>query len=113
MGITVKKAIYRICFPAFLFFLLSLSLTQAEEPPASEASEQEASPEETQATLASLFGRGAKMPGIPRIEGTVALPSFDNSGMQLDESVLIAAERESASSAKRDKESDIVENTER
>ncbi len=109
MGITIKKAIYRVCFPAFLFFLLPLSLALAEEP-ALEASEQEASPEETQATLASLFGRGAKMPGIPRIEGTVALPSFDSSGMQLDESVLIAAEREATFSPQRDEESDIVEN---
>jgi len=54
---------------------------------------QEASLSQAQATLASLFGRGAKMPSIPRIDGTIALPSFDSSGMQIDESALIAAQR--------------------
>jgi hypothetical protein len=33
------------------------------------------------------------MPGIPRISGTIALPSFDSSGMTIDEGMLRAAER--------------------
>ena len=59
----------------------------------SEASGQEASLSESQAVLASLFGRGGKIPSVPRIDGTIALPSFDSSGMQIDESALIAAQR--------------------
>lgn len=59
-----------------------------------EAVEQADNLPQSQATLASLFGRGAKMPDIPRIEGTVALPSFDSSEMRIDEAALIAAQRE-------------------
>lgn len=55
--------------------------------------EQEASTAQAQATMASLFGRGAKMPGIPRMSGTIALPSFDSSGMTIDEDALSAAQR--------------------
>ena len=59
---------------------------------------QEASATQAQATMASLFGRGAKMPGIPRINGTIALPSFDSSGMKVDEGALRAAQHEDRSS---------------
>ena len=53
---------------------------------------QDASAAQAQATMASLFGRGAKMPGIPRINGTIALPAFDSSGMTIDEGALKAAQ---------------------
>lgn len=54
---------------------------------------EEASPSQAQATMASLFGRGAKMPGIPRIDGTIALPSFDSSGMKIDEDTVSETQR--------------------
>lgn len=43
---------------------------------------------QAQATLASLFGRGATMPSVPRMSGTIALPSFDSRGMKVDEGSL-------------------------
>ncbi|MBI4711146.1 MAG: hypothetical protein HY767_01590 [Candidatus Omnitrophica bacterium] len=49
---------------------------------------------QAQATMASLFGRGAKMPSIPRAGGTIALPAFDDSSMTIDEGSLRAAERQ-------------------
>lgn len=49
---------------------------------------QEASMSQAQATLASLFGRGATMPSVPHAEGTIALPGFDNSTMAIDEGSL-------------------------
>lgn len=71
-------------------FILSLipvlSAQQSSEP-------EDAAPSQAQATMASLFGRGAKMPGIPRISGTIALPAFDSSGMVIDEKSLIAAQQ--------------------
>ena len=40
----------------------------------------------------SLFGRGAKMTAIPRINGTIALPTFDSSKMTIDEEALRASQ---------------------
>ena len=74
-----------------LFQVASIAL--AERDTAVETSGQEASLSESQATLASLFGRGAKMPSIPRINGTIALPSFDSSGLRIDEAALSQASR--------------------
>lgn len=75
------------------FLPLLLPHAFAQQKTGSEDPGQEASPSQAQATMASLFGRGAKMPGIPRIEGTIALPSFDSSGMKIDEATLIQAQR--------------------
>ena len=81
--------------PFFLLvvFLLSVSpraFAQRKAPPDDRGQEVSAS----QATMASLFGRGAKMPSIPHTNGTIALPSFDSSGMMIDEGALRAAERQ-------------------
>ena len=76
-----------------VFFLSLLPWASAQQRSASEEPGQEASASQAQATMASLFGRGAKMPGVPRINGTIALPSFDSSGMKIDEATLIAAQR--------------------
>lgn len=80
-------------------FILSVipALSARQDNPFGEPGE-ETSPAQTQATMASLFGRGAKMPGIPRMGGTIALPSFDSSGMKIDETTLDAAERGERSS---------------
>ncbi|MEI7752096.1 MAG: hypothetical protein WCJ71_08410 [Candidatus Omnitrophota bacterium] len=78
------------CIMGSLFFSL---LAFAQQKAGPEERGQEASATQAQATMASLFGRGASMPGIPRINGTIALPSFDSSGMTIDEGALRAAER--------------------
>lgn len=57
----------------------------AEQGEGRQRSGQEASVSQAQATLASLFGRGATMPVAPRVDGAIALPSFDSSGMKIDE----------------------------
>ena len=49
---------------------------------------------QAQATMASLFGRGTTMPIVPHMGGTIALPSFDSSGMEIDERSLSAAQRQ-------------------
>jgi hypothetical protein len=72
---------------SFLLLLSPLASAQQNREPA-----EDSSPSQAQATMASLFGRGAKMPGIPRLGGTIALPSFDSSGMKIDESVVRKAE---------------------
>ena len=74
-------------FAFFFLGVLPLALAQEGREP------DEASPSQAEATMASLFGRGAKMPGIPRIDGTIALPSFDSSGMTIDETTLVAAQQ--------------------
>lgn len=48
---------------------------------------EESSPAQAQATLASLFGRGATMPEPPGMNGSIALPSFDNSKLKIDGNV--------------------------
>lgn len=53
-----------------------------------EEDDQGASAAQAQATMASLFGRGATMPGPPRINGTIALPAFDDPNMKIDENVV-------------------------
>ena len=73
-----------------LLLLLS-PLASAQQKTVPEKQGQEASVSQAQSTMASLFGRGAKMPGIPRLSGTIALPSFDSSGMVIDEASLSAA----------------------
>jgi len=83
-------------FTAFFFLFLPLALAQQRG--TSEDRGQETSASQVQATMASLFGRGAKMPGIPRINGTIALPAFDSSDMKIDEGALLAAQRGERSS---------------
>jgi len=80
------------------FFLLLSPLASAQQSSRSEDPGQEASPSQAQATMASLFGRGAKMPGIPRISGTIALPAFDSSGMVIDEDAVSETHRGERSS---------------
>jgi hypothetical protein len=74
------------------FFLFFSPLASAQQKTVSEEHGQEASVAQAQATMASLFGRGAKMTAIPSINGTIALPMFDNSGMKVDEKGLRAAQ---------------------
>ena len=75
-----------------LVFFLSISpLALAQQKTAPEDRGQEVSASQAQATMASLFGRGAKMPGIPRISGTIALPACDGSERTIDEGALRAA----------------------
>lgn len=77
-----------------VFSLASSPLASAQQKTGSEEHENEASVSQAQATMASLFGRGAKMTAIPRISGTIALPTFDNPKMTVDEEVLRAAQRQ-------------------
>jgi hypothetical protein len=76
------------------FFLSFSPLAFAQQKAGSEEHGQEASASQAQATMASLFGRGAKMTAIPSISGTIALPAFDNSGMKIDEKELSAAQQQ-------------------
>lgn len=48
----------------------------------------EASTLQAQQTLASLFGRGSKMPEFPEVKGAIAIPSFDSSNMAIHEDIL-------------------------
>ncbi len=82
-----------------LFFLSCLSLASAQPSAGYDEGGQEASTTQAQETLASLFGRGAKMPSIPHPKGTVALPAFDHSGMTIDEGALRQAEQMGSFSA--------------
>lgn len=77
-----------------ILFFSVLPSVSAQQETGSEKRGQEASASQAQATMASLFGRGAKMPVIPRMGGTIALPSFDNAKMTIDEGALRAAERQ-------------------
>ena len=70
-------------------FVLSLIPTAAAQ---SKDPREDASATEAQATMASLFGRGAKMPSIPHASGTLALPSFDSAGMTIDDLALSQAQ---------------------
>jgi hypothetical protein len=82
-----------------VFFCCQLSVLPvalAEHKSEMEESGEETSPAQAQATLASLFSRGAKMPGIPRMNGTIALPSFDSPGMKIDEESLRKTESKTA-----------------
>lgn len=80
-----------LCLGIWSFLLLFFPLAIAQQ---SGEPREDASPSQAQATMASLFGRGAKMPGIPRMGGTIALPSFDSSGMKIDEGSLSATQRQ-------------------
>ena len=82
------------CFFCLVFFLSLSPFTYAQREVSPEERGGEDSASQAQSTMASLFGRGAKMPGIPRVNGTIALPAFDSSGMTIDEGVLEAAQRE-------------------
>jgi hypothetical protein len=86
----------------FVMILAFSPLVFAQQKVESEGRGQEASASQAQATMASLFGRGAKMPGIPRINGTIALPAFDNSRMTIDERSLNVAQRGEHSSGNGD-----------
>ena len=71
-----------------IFFLLLFSLLPMVAVQADESFESsESSPAVAQETLASLFGRGAKMPVAPRMSGKIALPSFDSSDLKIDERI--------------------------
>jgi hypothetical protein len=79
----------------FLAILLSFSVTSV----VSVAQDAESQPSgqevaQAQATMASLFGRGATMPSAPRMSGTIALPPFDSSGIEVDEKSLNEAQQQ-------------------
>ncbi len=92
------RKLARFCFFSLIALFFISPLVRAQEKTGSEDRRQETPASQAQATMASLFGRGAKMPGIPRINGTIALPAFDSSGMTIDESALISAQREGRNS---------------
>ena len=54
----------------------------------SEENDKDGSVAQAQETLSSLFGRNTKMPGIPVVKGTIALPSFDSSNMKIDKDLV-------------------------
>ncbi len=78
---------------AFVLFLSMASPAFSNQEVGDGEGGQEASMSQAQATLASLFGRGATMPSVPHAEGTIALPGFDNSTMSIDEGSLPEAPR--------------------
>ena len=94
MPIKSKRKSVPVPFFLFAAFLLFVSpLASAQQKTLSRDRGQEASASQAQATMASLFGRGAKMPSIPHANGTLALPAFDNSGITIDEGALREAQR--------------------
>ncbi|MFA5167014.1 MAG: hypothetical protein WC530_00630 [Candidatus Omnitrophota bacterium] len=88
------------CFFCLVFPPSLLHLASAQQEIGSEERGQEASASQTQATMASLFGRGARVPEIPRISGTIALPAFSNSGMTIDDGTLRTVQRGERSSGR-------------
>jgi hypothetical protein len=66
--------------------LMPVSLAQMGSEP--EDPRREASPSSAQDTMASLFGRGAQMPVMPQMRGSMALPSFDSSELKIDETMV-------------------------
>ncbi len=79
----------------FCFMLLFLSAAPAAFAVVRDADPEPSSQEisQAQATMASLFGRGATMPATPRMGGTIALPSFDNSEMEVSKESLEEAQQ--------------------
>jgi hypothetical protein len=74
-----------------MFFFLFISAGMAQQEKDIESSGETGQNESTvqaQETLASLFGRGSKMPELPQVKGSIALPNFDSSNMAIDESSL-------------------------
>ena len=84
---------FKKCLFLAIFVLSVIPVVSARQDNRTEDAGGNTSPSQAQATMASLFGRGAKMPGIPRIDGTIALPSFDNSGMKIDEDAVSETHR--------------------
>ena len=68
--------------------LSALPWASAQEPSEPNASDQNDSLAQAQATLASLFAPGSKMPALPSIKGTLAIPPFDNSRLKIDKDVV-------------------------
>jgi hypothetical protein len=64
-----------------LFILPLIPEASAQQGGRSQDSGQEASLSQTQATLASLFGRGATMPVAARVDGVIVLPKADNNSV--------------------------------
>jgi len=95
-----SRKLASFCFFFLVFFLTLFPFAVAQQEVGSEEHRQEASAPQTQATMASLFGRGARMPGIPRISGTIALPGFNNSEMTIDDRTLHAVQRGERSSGR-------------
>ena len=93
-----SKKLARFYFFSLIFFLSLFPPASAQQKVGPEERGQETSASQAQATMASLFGRGAKMPGIPRISGTIALPAFDSSEMTINKGALCAAQRGERSS---------------
>ncbi len=93
-GVKLMASFPRIFLSPKVFLFLAVFIlwlipgVWAKQSDGAQESGQEVSVSQAQATLASLFGRGAKMPVAPRVNGTIALPSFDNSDMQIDERVV-------------------------
>jgi len=90
-----RKIFLSVKVPAFfaLAVLLPISGVLAQQNNDLQESGQEASIPQAQATLASLFGRGARMPVAPRVAGTIALPSFDKAELQVDKKSLEEAQK--------------------
>ncbi|MFH0986220.1 MAG: hypothetical protein V1882_11945 [Candidatus Omnitrophota bacterium] len=88
MDVRCLRRLIGLSFCCLVFSSLFSSRVMAQQGSDSEGYGQEAPASQAQATLASLFGRGAKMPSVPHPKGTIALPSFDNSRMTIDEGSL-------------------------
>ena len=102
-----SKSLAGFSFFCLVFFLSVFPLASAQQKAGSEERGQENSASQAQATLASLFGRGAKMTAIPHISGTIALPAFDGSGMTINEGTLRAAEQQKKEQNTNDRSSEL------
>lgn len=94
MSVRPFKNLTGFYFFSLVFFLSLFPLASAQQKTGSKEHGKEDPASQAQATMASLFGRGAKMTAIPRINGTIALPVFDGSGMTINEGTLRAAEQQ-------------------
>jgi len=79
------------CFFLASVLFAAVPLGLAVQDMEAEQSGQEAA--QAQATMASLFGRGVTMPSLPHMGGTIALPSFDSSEIEVSEESLAEAQQ--------------------
>ncbi len=76
---------FRECFLLAGLLLFVVPPGRAQGRTGAEGKDPEGSVAQAQATLSSLFGKKATLPIPPRVNGTIALPSFDSKDFRVDE----------------------------
>ncbi len=83
-----KKILSVLLFCLPVFFLAAPFIFAEETGDAAQSGDHD-SVTQAQATMASLFGRGTTMPDMPRMKGSIAVPSFDSKNILIDEDAIL------------------------